>query len=250
MKKINLLLLPKSMFSIPFFATLILIGTQLPLTPANSVEHHMNHSQTPTQVAHPAAPNLNPAQGSEIGSSYEAFLSPHQEPDEEANTPEMTPKEFKSTAPSLARKDRKSRGHGILRFSKDLSRAFVDVKLENVDPDQVVMFHIHCGKPDMLGPIIVDFGVQGSFKQHFKNGLFSLQVSNEDINQTAHSGHSIVSAFTSGCPIVPEQPLLGKVKTVAGMEHIARRSELYFNLHTKGQTFYGDIRGQLHPLKP
>jgi hypothetical protein len=33
------------------------------------------------------------------------------------------------------------------------------------------------------------------------------------------------------------------------MEHIARRSELYFNLHTKGQTFYGDIRGQIHPVK-
>jgi hypothetical protein len=84
----------------------------------------------------------------------------------------MTPKEFKSTAPSLARKDRKARGHGSLRFSKDLSKAYVDVKLENVDPDQVVMFHIHCGKPDMLGPIIVDFGIQGSFKQNFKKGLF------------------------------------------------------------------------------
>ncbi len=49
--------------------------------------------------------------------------------------------------------------------------------------------------------------------------------------------------------MVPDQPIFGKVKTVAGMEHIARRSELYFNLHTKGQTFYGDIRGQIHPVK-
>ena len=42
--------------------------------------------------------------------------------------------------------------------------------------------------------------------------------------------------------------MFGKVKTVAGMEHIARKSELYFNLHTKGQTFYGEMRGQVHPV--
>lgn len=250
---------PKILIGLSVFVTLIVIGAQIPFSPANSVEkqtgnpHHDAGHETKNmasqQSANPPAENLNPAKGAEIGSSFEAFLSPHQEPDEEVNTPEMTPKEFKSTAPSLARKDRKSRGHGSLRFSKDLSKAYVDVKLENVDPEQVVMFHIHCGKPDMLGPIIADFGVQGSFKQHFKNGLFSLQLSNEDINKTAHSGHSIVSAFTSGCPVVPDQPIFGKVKTIAGMEHIARRSELYFNLHTKGQTFYGDIRGQLHPVK-
>jgi hypothetical protein len=252
---------PKIVIGISVFAALIVIGAQIPFSPANSVEkqennaHHASHEALPDsshQLAHsanPPAENLNPAKGAEIGSSFEAFLSPHQEPDEEANTPELTPKEFKSTAPSVARKDRKSRGHGSLRFSKDLSKAYVDVKLENVDPDQVVMFHIHCGKPDMLGPIIADFSVQGSFKQHFKQGLFSLQLSNEDINKTAQSGHSIVSAFTSGCPVVPDQPIFGKVKTIAGMEHIARRSELYFNLHTKGQTFYGDIRGQLHPVK-
>ena len=29
------------------------------------------------------------------------------------------------------------------------------------------------------------------------------------------------------------------------MEYIARKGDLYFNLHTKGQMFFGDIRGQL-----
>jgi hypothetical protein len=42
--------------------------------------------------------------------------------------------------------------------------------------------------------------------------------------------------------------VLGKVKTVAGMEYIARLGELYFNMHTKGHMFYGDLRGQLIPV--
>ena len=46
---------------------------------------------------------------------------------------------------------------------------------------------------------------------------------------------------------MPGNPLLGKVKTVAGMEYIARKGELYFNLHTKDQMFFGNIRGQIIP---
>jgi hypothetical protein len=57
----------------------------------------------------------------------------------------------------------------------------------------------------------------------------------------------LVAAFTAGCPITPSIPL-GKVVTVAGMAQIALESELYFNLHMKGQTFFGDMRGQLHPV--
>jgi len=34
--------------------------------------------------------------------------------------------------------------------------------------------------------------------------------------------------------------------TIAGLEYIARQSELYFNLHTAGQVYFGDIRGQFH----
>ena len=43
--------------------------------------------------------------------------------------------------------------------------------------------------------------------------------------------------------------LPGKVKTIAGMQHIAEQGELYFNLHTKAQTFYGDIRGKLQRVE-
>jgi hypothetical protein len=31
------------------------------------------------------------------------------------------------------------------------------------------------------------------------------------------------------------------------MAEIAMERELYFNLHTTGQTYFGDIRGQIYP---
>ena len=34
--------------------------------------------------------------------------------------------------------------------------------------------------------------------------------------------------------------------TVAGMARIVQEGELYFNLHTTSQTYFGDIRGQIH----
>jgi hypothetical protein len=196
--------------------------------------------------AQPQPPALDPAGGSEIGFVYEAFLSPQQEPGEEKDTPGLTPQQFRSTAPSLLRSERTSRGHGVLRFAKDLSKAYVDVKVENVKVDDVVMFHIHCGRPDQLGPIIVDFALSGNIQQNLADGTFSVTVTNEDIEKEAASGEGLVGAFTAGCPIVPGLP--DKVKTVAGMQHIAERGELYFNLHTKGQTFYGDMRGQIQRM--
>src|SRR3712207_518186 len=100
---------------------------------------------------------LDPKKGQEIGLVYEAFLSPHQEPGEEKDTPAGTPKQFKSTAPSKLRSERAVRGHGVLRFTNDLSKVYVEVRVEGVDPKEVNLFHIHCGRPDMLGPILVDF---------------------------------------------------------------------------------------------
>jgi hypothetical protein len=40
-----------------------------------------------------------------------------------------------------------------------------------------------------------------------------------------------------------------KVHTIAGLATIAAQGELYFNLHTEAQTFYGDMRGQLTEVK-
>jgi CHRD domain len=190
--------------------------------------------------------NLNPSKGKEISFVYEAFLSPHQEPDEEENTPKIAPPSLRSTAPSLPRNQRKSRGYGVVRFTKDLSKALVDVQVEGVNSKDIVMFHIHCGNPDVLGPIIVDFGLSDNIQQNFADSNFVAEVTNQNIEKTAASGRDILGAYTLGCPI--ESGKLGKVKTVAGMEQFAKRGELYFNLHTKGQTFFGDIRGKLYQV--
>lgn len=114
---------------------------------------------TPPSGASSTSSALDPQKGQAIGSVFEAFLSPHQEPGEEKDTPAATPKQFKSTAPSQPRSERTGRGHGM---------------------------------------------------------------------------------------IVPG--LRDTVKTISGMESIAQQGELYFNLHTYGQTYYGNVRGKLKPV--
>src|SRR5258705_5195895 len=193
----------------------------------------------------PSPITLNPSAGQEVGFTYEAFLSPQQEGGEEEDTPSLVPAEFKSTAPSVARNKRPDRGHAVLEFTKDLSRAYVHLAVENVKAEDVVMLHLHCGRPGQLGPIIVDFALAGNLNTYLADNLFSLEITNEDIVATATHGHSLIDAFTSGCPIVAAIPN-DKVKTIAGLEYIARQGDIYFNLHTKAQTYFGDIRGQFY----
>ena len=190
---------------------------------------------------------LNPASGSDIGFVYEAFLSPQQEGGEEADTPMFVPPQFRSTAPSVPRNERTSRGHAVLEFTKDLSRAFVFLQVENVKPEDVVMLHLHCGLPGQLGPIIVDFSLAGNLQTYLADGKLSLELHNEDITAvTDNASLSPVDGFTLGCPIasIPTD----KVKTIAGMKVIAEEGQIYFNLHTAGQTYFGDIRGQFSPV--
>ena len=188
--------------------------------------------------------DLNPAAGTEIGFVYEAYLSPEQEGGEEEDTPSIIPDVFRSTAPSIDRESRTSRGHGFLSFTNDLSRAFVHVAIENVNPEDINMFHIHCGLPGQLGPIIIDFNLKGDPSVFFEDGVFTMEILNEDIVAVTDHAEGVVGAFTAGCPIMLAVPN-DRVKTIAGMQHIAEEGELYFNLHTKGQTYFGDIRGQL-----
>ncbi|MEM7781597.1 MAG: CHRD domain-containing protein [Pseudomonadota bacterium] len=190
---------------------------------------------------------LNPSRGSEIGAVFEAWLSPHQQGGEERDTPSFTPQAFQSTSPSVDRKDRKSRGHGTLSFSRDLSRAFAHLKIEGVENEEITMFHIHCGRPGQLGPIIVDIGMNRDLAKEFADGEVFVEITNEDIVAVLEHSSGLVGAFTAGCPIILANPL-DRVKTVSGMAQIAFERELYFNLHTKSQTFFGDIRGQLHPV--
>lgn len=203
--------------------------------------------QAPAPAAiQPDAVTLNPSAGEEIGYVYEAYLSPFQEPGEEEETPALIPDEFRSTTASVSRGERGSRGHGMIRFTKDLSRAYVDVQVEGIKIEEVVMFHIHCGVPDQLGPIIADFALLGDIKENMADGLFSVVVTNDLIERTAAQGEGVFGTFTMGCPV--EAGGLGDVRTVAAMERFAQKGELYFNLHTSGQVFYGNMRGQVHPV--
>jgi hypothetical protein len=190
---------------------------------------------------------LNPAEGQEIGTVFEAFLTPHQEGGEEEDTPAAVPDVFKSTAPSVSRDERPSQGHGVLTFTRDLSKAYAYIAIENVNPEEIVMFHIHCGRPGQLGPIIIDFSLMGDLQTFWEDGVLTVELTNADIEAVTDHGEGMVGAFTAGCPITSLIPL-DKVKTIAGLETIAREGELYFNLHTEGQTFFGDIRGQLHQV--
>jgi hypothetical protein len=200
----------------------------------------------------PAA-TLDASKGKEIGMVFESYLSPWQEGDEEANTPRSTPSQFRSSTASLSRAQRDSAGHrahGTLRFTNDLSRAYVDVRVEGVDLAAVNMFHIHCGRPGILGPIVVDFSQATNVKENLADGTFTVEVTNETMVKTAASGEGAVGVATMGC-VIPS-PSLGsnlpvKYSTIAGLARLARDGELYFNLHTTGQTYFGDIRGQLQP---
>jgi hypothetical protein len=187
--------------------------------------------------------NLETGKGNEVGFVYETFLSPHQEGGEEEDMPFFIPKAFHSTLPSVSRNNRKSKGHSLLSFSKDLSKATLYLSIQNVDIQTINMLHIHCGRPGQLGPILVDISLIGNLQEYLSDSILKLEIRNEDIVATSNHGQGLVSLFTAGCPIM--LPLFfDKVKTIAGMEYIAKQGDLYLNLHTKAQTFYGDIRGQ------
>ncbi|MEM7800992.1 MAG: CHRD domain-containing protein [Chloroflexota bacterium] len=211
-----------------------------------SAEHGHGTASTHKAEIDLAGPiELNPSGGKEIGWAYEAYLSPEQEGGEEEETPEIIPDVFKSTASSVDREERPSIGHGTLSFTKDLSTAYVHIAIENVNPEEINMFHIHCGLPAQLGPILVDFGLMGDPTLYFDDGILSMEILNEDLEAVIDHGEGIVGLRTAGCPIESSTPL-DRVRTIAGMQQFAEAGELYFNVHTVGQTYFGEMRGQLH----
>ncbi|RKH06669.1 CHRD domain-containing protein [Corallococcus carmarthensis] len=197
-----------------------------------------------TLSAHAGDPSL----GATTYTVYEAFLSPAQQPGEESETPKLLQKSLGATAPSTPREQRKSRGHGQLRFTKDLTRAYVDVQMTGVNPEDILMFHIHCGPPGVLGPIIVDLGEAGALSKTVVDGRFTLELKNENITFIKDM-KGMKSGLPESCPaelgFLPTQ-----TKTLAGLESLARKGVLYFNLHTKAHTYYGEMRGQLYAAQP
>ena len=170
---------------------------------------------------------------------FEAFLSPAQEPGEESETPKAL---------------KKSLGWGEVRFTADRSSAVVNVQIEGVKLEDIVIFPIYCGRPGVLGPILVDLGADPAHAGHgehaadstklIQNGSFTKTITNADINFITELP-GMAPELPEACPIGAGQP--GQVKTISGMEHIAREGLLYFNLHTKAHTYYGEMRGQIYP---
>jgi CHRD domain-containing protein len=190
----------------------------------------------------------DPSLGATTFTVYEAYLSPQQQPGEESETPKFLEKSLGATAPSTPRESRKSRGYGQLRFAKDLSKAYVDVEITGVNPEDIIMFHIHCGPPGVLGPIVVDFGEGGeSPSKKLATGKMSMELKNSNIVYIKDM-KGVKASLPETCPaelgFLPTQ-----TKTIAGLEWLAKKGVLYFNLHTKAHTYYGEMRGQIYPAQ-
>jgi hypothetical protein len=199
-------------------------------------------------LAWPAAAK-DPAQGKTPGAIYEGYMSPQQQPGEESNAPKLLQKAtgLESTGTSTPREQRKSLGWGQLRFARDLSKVWVDVEITGVNPADILMFHIHCGAPGILGPIVVDFGQQGSLPKLLASGKLSLELRNKDLTYLKDMPRGLKPALPEGCPIDPA--MVGQLQTIAGLDMLARKGVLYFNLNTKQHTFYGEVRGQIYAVK-
>jgi hypothetical protein len=117
-----------------------------------------------------------------------------------------------------------------------------------VKVEDITLFHIHCGRPGELGPIIVDFSNNVTLQDSFADNELSVEITNKDLTAVIDHAHGMVGAYTSGCGIT-RGDLASKMVTVAGLATIAAEGELYFNLHTKNQQYFGDMRGQLWPVE-
>lgn len=197
----------------------------------------------------PTSPLESPSVGKTTFTVYEGFMSPPQQPGEESDAPKLLAKGvgLESTSPSLPREQRKSLGHGRIRFNRALTRAYVDVEIEGVKPEDIMMFHVHCGPPGVLGPIIVDFGEFGDLTKTLANGKLSVELANKNITFIKDMPHGLKPALPESCPVETGFPT--QSMTIAALEYLARKWVLYFNLHTKANTFYGEVRGQIYSTK-
>jgi CHRD domain len=189
---------------------------------------------TVTATATPALAD-DPALGATTYIVYESFLSPAQEPGEESETPKPLEKSLGATKPSTPRAQRGSRGWGKVRFTRDFTSALIDVEIKGVDPADILMFHIHCGPPGGLGPVLVDLGKSGPPSQKLASGKMSVKISNDDLTWGSMLPKGFKPSLPESCPAELGFPI--QTKTLVGMEYLARRGLLYFNLHTKAHTY-------------
>jgi CHRD domain len=170
--------------------------------------------------------------GDQTFTQYEAYLHPRQEPGESFVSP--------------------AKGYGKLTFAKNLSYGKVEVQMAGVDPGEIVGFHIHCGPPGVLGPIVVNFGSFGDFKKTIVNGKFATTIKNENVTFIKKLPAPLPESLPKlpeSCPIDINLPGPAQVNTIAGVEALARKGVLYFNVHTKKHQFYGEMRAQVYPME-
>jgi hypothetical protein len=160
------------------------------------------------------------------GTQYQAFASPQQE---------SGPASGSTT-----------RGQATITFDPYLTTAKVEFRLANLDPADISAFHIHCGVPGQLGPIIVDFGQFGTFTEIFKDGRMRVTLRNDNLTVATWPP---TGSLPEGCATSVFGP--GQSNTIAGLEALSRAGLLYFNLHTGSGMddtyFFGLIRGQIYP---
>jgi len=73
----------------------------------------------------------------------------------------------------------------------------------------------------------------------------SVEITNRDIIFVKQLPRGLKFHLPESCPSDAGFP--AQVKTIAGLESLAKKGVLYFNLHTKAHTFYGEMRGQIYP---
>jgi hypothetical protein len=205
---------------------------------------------TPTTSAPVAAATDLPdiALGKTTFYIYESYMSPPQQPGDEADAPKPVAKAvgLEATTPGLPRDQRKSLGYGRIRFAKDLSKAYVDVEIAGFNPQDIVMFHVHCGPPGVLGPIIVNFGELGDLNKNLASGKMSVELTNKNITFIKDMP-GLKPSLPESCPVDIGFPT--QAMTISAMEYLARKGVLYFNIHTKTNMYYGEVRGQIHAAK-
>jgi hypothetical protein len=75
------------------------------------------------------------------------------------------------------------------------------------------------------------------------NGKFAVELSNKNITFIKDM-KGMKSGLPESCPA--ELGFATQTKTLASLEYLARKGVLYFNLHTKAHTYYGEMRGQIY----
>jgi hypothetical protein len=189
------------------------------------------------------------APGAETFTTYEAFLSASQEPGEEPEAPKAPGQKY-GPPPPVARDRNKSSGYAQLRFTRDLSKARVEVEVQGIAPSDIEIFRLHCGPPGVVGPIIVDFGSLGPLPRAVGVGAklnvkLKQDLANKDVVFVTQLAAGLKPAEKEACPLDPGYG--GTITTISAMELLARRGMLYVNLHTHQHRYYGELRGQLYP---